>query len=51
MRVVVSRTQVSQFVMKMGLEVVQMGSADAKVGAVIDGEADAYIHAGGAASS
>jgi len=46
-RVVVSRTRAPQFVMNMGVEVVQMGSAGAKVGAVISGAVDAYIHAGG----
>jgi 3'(2'), 5'-bisphosphate nucleotidase len=46
-RVVVSRTRAPQFVMKMGVEILPMGSAGAKVAAVILGEADAYIHAGG----
>ena len=46
-RVVVSRSRAPQFVMSMGVEVVPLGSAGAKVAAVVLGEADAYIHAGG----
>lgn len=46
-RVVVSRTRAPEFVMRMGLDVVPLGSAGAKAAAVILGEADAYIHAGG----
>ena len=46
-RVVVSRTRPPQFVMDMGLELMPMGSAGAKVSAVLRGEADAYIHGGG----
>jgi 3'(2'), 5'-bisphosphate nucleotidase len=47
LRVVVSRTRAPQFVSKMGVEVVPLGSAGAKVSAVVLGEADAYIHGGG----
>ncbi len=47
LRVVVSRTRAPQFVLSMGVEVVPLGSAGAKVAAVLLGEADAYIHAGG----
>jgi len=46
-RVVVSRTRAPQFVRGMGVDVFPMGSAGAKVAAVLLGEADAYIHAGG----
>ena len=46
-RVVVSRTRAPQFVRSMEVEVSPMGSAGAKVAAVLLGEADAYIHAGG----
>ena len=46
-RVVVSRTRAPGFVMSMGLDVVPLGSAGAKVAAVLLEEADAYIHAGG----
>ncbi|HEX6522613.1 MAG TPA: 3'(2'),5'-bisphosphate nucleotidase CysQ [Streptosporangiaceae bacterium] len=47
LRVVVSRTRAPQFVRAMGVDVFPMGSAGAKAAAVLRGEADAYIHAGG----
>jgi 3'(2'), 5'-bisphosphate nucleotidase len=51
MRVLVSRSRPPEFVQKMaselGAELVAMGSAGAKVAAVITGEADAYVHSGG----
>jgi 3'(2'), 5'-bisphosphate nucleotidase len=47
LRVVVSRTRPPQFVRSIGVELVPLGSAGAKVAAVLLGEADAYIHAGG----
>ncbi|MGO8958470.1 MAG: 3'(2'),5'-bisphosphate nucleotidase CysQ [Streptosporangiaceae bacterium] len=51
MRVLVSRSRPPGFVQKMagelGAELVPMGSAGAKVAAVITGEADAYVHSGG----
>jgi 3'(2'), 5'-bisphosphate nucleotidase len=50
-RLVVSRTRPPSFVAEvgreLGLEVVRLGSAGAKVMAVVGGEADAYVHAGG----
>jgi 3'(2'), 5'-bisphosphate nucleotidase len=46
-RVVVSRSRAPQFVQNMGVEIFPLGSAGAKVAAVLLGEADAYIHAGG----
>jgi 3'(2'), 5'-bisphosphate nucleotidase len=46
-RVVVSRSRAPQFVWKMNVEIARLGSAGAKVAAVVRGEADAYIHAGG----
>jgi 3'(2'), 5'-bisphosphate nucleotidase len=50
-RIVVSRTRAPRFVRDIsGLidaELVPLGSAGAKVAAVIRGEADAYVHAGG----
>jgi 3'(2'), 5'-bisphosphate nucleotidase len=50
-RVVVSRSRPPQFVRNIsGLidaELVPLGSAGAKVAAVIDGEVDAYVHGGG----
>jgi 3'(2'), 5'-bisphosphate nucleotidase len=45
--VLVSRTRAPQFVRSMDVDVTEMGSAGAKVSAVLLGEADAYIHAGG----
>jgi 3'(2'), 5'-bisphosphate nucleotidase len=51
LRVVVSRTRAPEFVRDIsdlvGLELVPLGSAGAKVAAVVSGEADAYIHGGG----
>jgi 3'(2'), 5'-bisphosphate nucleotidase len=50
-RVVVSRTRAPRFVWNIpGLinaELVPLGSAGAKVAAVVSGEADAYVHGGG----
>ena len=46
-RVVVSRSRAPRFVRDMAVEMVPLGSAGAKVAAVLLGEADAYIHAGG----
>ncbi len=50
-RIVVSRTRAPQFVRNIseliGAELVPMGSAGAKVAAVIGGEVDAYVHGGG----
>jgi 3'(2'), 5'-bisphosphate nucleotidase len=50
-RIVVSRTRAPRLVRDIsdlvGAEVVPLGSAGAKVAAVIGGEADAYVHAGG----
>lgn len=50
-RILVSRTRPPHFVgelaAQLGAELVPMGSAGAKAGAVILGEADAYVHAGG----
>jgi 3'(2'), 5'-bisphosphate nucleotidase len=50
-RLVVSRTRAPQFVWNIsdliGAELVPMGSAGAKVAAVIGGEVDAYVHGGG----
>jgi 3'(2'), 5'-bisphosphate nucleotidase len=50
-RIVVSRTRAPQFVQNIsdliGAELVPLGSAGAKVAAVICGEADAYVHGGG----
>ena len=50
-RIVVSRSRPPAFVQRMaeitGAELVPMGSAGAKVAAVIRGEVDAYVHAGG----
>lgn len=50
-RLVVSRTRAPSFVAEvgreLGLEVVRLGSAGAKIMAVVRGEADAYVHAGG----
>lgn len=50
-RIVVSRTRAPQFVRDIcdliDAELVSLGSAGAKVAAVIDGEVDAYVHGGG----
>jgi 3'(2'), 5'-bisphosphate nucleotidase len=50
-RIVVSRTRAPQFVRNIsdliGAELVPLGSAGAKVAAVIGGEVDAYVHGGG----
>ncbi len=50
-RVVVSRTRAPQFVRDISdlidVELLALGSAGAKVAAVVRGEADAYIHGGG----
>ncbi len=50
-RIVVSRTRAPQFVRNISdlihAELVPLGSAGAKVAAVIGGEADAYVHGGG----
>jgi 3'(2'), 5'-bisphosphate nucleotidase len=50
-RVVVSRTRPPAFLDRLGeladLTLVPLGSAGAKAAAVIQGEADAYVHAGG----
>ena len=51
LRLVVSRSRAPDFVLSMarelGAELIEMGSAGAKAAAVITGEADAYVHAGG----
>jgi 3'(2'), 5'-bisphosphate nucleotidase len=51
MRIVVSRTRAPRLVREIsgrtGAELVPLGSAGAKVAAVVGGEADAYLHAGG----
>jgi 3'(2'), 5'-bisphosphate nucleotidase len=51
LRIVVSRTRAPRFVRNIsdliGAELRPMGSAGAKVAAVVSGEADAYIHGGG----
>lgn len=47
LRVVVSRSRAPRFVMQLPVDVTPLGSAGAKVAAVLLGEADAYIHAGG----
>ncbi len=50
-RIVVSRTRAPRFVQNISdlidVELVPLGSAGAKVAAVVCGEADAYVHAGG----
>jgi 3'(2'), 5'-bisphosphate nucleotidase len=50
-RLVVSRTRPPEFVPfvaeQLGAEVVPMGSAGAKISAVVRGEAEVYVHAGG----
>ncbi len=51
LRVVVSRTRAPRFVRDisdlLNVELVPLGSAGAKVAAVVGGDADAYIHGGG----
>jgi 3'(2'), 5'-bisphosphate nucleotidase len=51
MRIAVSRTRAPAFVgrlaTQLGAELVPMGSAGYKISAVVRGEADAYVHAGG----
>jgi len=51
LRIVVSRTRAPQLVRNIsdliGADLVPMGSAGAKVAAVIGGEVDAYVHGGG----
>ena len=51
LRIVVSRTRAPRFVQNIsdliGAELLPMGSAGAKVAAVVSGEADAYVHGGG----
>ncbi len=51
LRIAVSRTRAPEIISgvteRLGATTVPMGSAGAKVGAVLLGEADAYIHAGG----
>ncbi len=51
LRIVVSRTRAPRFVQNIsdliGAELTPMGSAGAKVAAVVSGEADAYVHGGG----
>ncbi|MEO3812093.1 inositol monophosphatase family protein [Sphaerisporangium sp. B11E5] len=50
-RIAVSRTRPPEFVRKLavliGADLVPMGSAGAKIAAVLTGEVEAYIHAGG----
>jgi 3'(2'), 5'-bisphosphate nucleotidase len=50
-RLLVSRSRPPEFVHelaeRLGAELVPMGSAGAKAAAVIDGQADAYVHSGG----
>jgi 3'(2'), 5'-bisphosphate nucleotidase len=50
-RIVVSRTRAPRLVQNisdlLGAELIPLGSAGAKVAAVVCGEADAYVHAGG----
>ena len=50
-RIVVSRSRAPQLVRNIsdliGAELVPLGSAGAKVAAVVDGEVDAYVHGGG----
>ncbi len=50
-RIAASRTRPPAFVTalaeEIGAELVPMGSAGVKIGAVINGDADAYVHAGG----
>jgi 3'(2'), 5'-bisphosphate nucleotidase len=51
LRIVVSRSRAPQLVRNIsgliGADLVPLGSAGAKVAAVIDGEVDAYVHGGG----
>lgn len=51
LRVVVSRTRPAPFLPRMaellGADLIPLGSAGAKVAAVLQGHADAYVHAGG----
>ena len=51
LRFAASRTRPPEFVTslaeQMGAELVPMGSAGAKIAAVVDGDVDAYVHAGG----
>jgi 3'(2'), 5'-bisphosphate nucleotidase len=51
LRIVVSRSRAPQLVRdvagRIGAELVTCGSAGAKVATVLDGETDAYLHAGG----
>jgi 3'(2'), 5'-bisphosphate nucleotidase len=51
LRFVVSRTRpapfLAQIAQELGAELVPLGSAGAKIAAVISGDADAYVHAGG----
>lgn len=51
LRIVVSRTRAPEFIAdlgaQIGAELIPMGSAGAKAMAVVQGGADAYIHAGG----
>jgi 3'(2'), 5'-bisphosphate nucleotidase len=51
LRIVVSRTRAPeiafQVVRRLGADVIEMGSAGAKTMAVVRGEADIYLHAGG----
>jgi 3'(2'), 5'-bisphosphate nucleotidase len=46
-RVVVSRSRAPKFVNQLPVEISPLGSAGAKAAAVLLGQADAYIHAGG----
>ncbi|MFB9250576.1 inositol monophosphatase family protein [Sphaerisporangium melleum] len=50
-RIAVSRTRPPEFVQKLaglvGAELVPMGSAGAKIAAVVTGEVEAYVHGGG----
>ncbi len=50
-RLVASRTRPPQFLTdlaaKLGADIVPMGSAGAKMAAVVQGQVDAYVHAGG----
>jgi 3'(2'), 5'-bisphosphate nucleotidase len=51
LRFAASRTRPPAFVQdlagSLGAELVPMGSAGVKIAAVVDGDADAYVHAGG----
>ncbi len=51
MRLAVSRSRAPAFLVELaeelGADLVPMGSAGAKIAAVISGEVDAYVHAGG----